>query len=450
MENIELLLQGFEPEYVVPDDIIETIETLIKHNEQTNTSNSLLDIEVVQTDLGVIFDDLIYRTDALVTTLADKTKKIDTVLSDNGEAFLLPSVEEYKSLVIGNPDLNDIERIQAYEEHHIGEKGNIDVFLYDDALEISSELRHIKEDPTYNSIIKKVPELISDGKTTREDPNILIWDYYYNKAQLLRQVVNALETAAEPVSEDVSEKTIREVLGNTDSIVLIGDSWEEFRTECKKGNTILRQAKALLKLYYYSTCIDIASSIDRVRCYTHNYLLSTLNQAKLNVLSELYSVTIKPAVEWSVRVTTESPLKIKGVIGKALNPFIMDMMETALYGAMTELLKLQQEIVNLAREDREKYLSYKEKSDKISSRKRAKFYLDKVEHLINILEQAEASSSPNSVVLQEIFKHISVTRFEELLKEAKNTSNLDAPDTGKYIDQQNILEDIPYVEIDHD
>ena len=388
MNILDLLKNGFNLEYDPEVDIVLPTETL----EPVILEISAVDVQDT------------------ISSLKETTLEVLSTLEKSIAGT--QGVQEYLSGLTGNPTLDQVDDLRKFEIFHL-EEGNLDIFLYEDALRLQEDLTLLENSPLIKSLVEKGVTL---ENVTPEDPDKTLLEYYTLKTDLLADTMTTLAWASGSAVED-SDVGVKDlftgILGPSDPLVQIfnqnvgyssttytdpllktlGFDTKDLSKSLNETKKILAQLKTVLKVLRGLTAISISGMLEAVRSYAQSQILKQISNAKAQIYSRFYAMVMSPIIQGAEDLRAKTTTSV---------PVIKHIQEMAMESIFEQLIKFQLELANLAAEDQELYSVTKTKSLTILKGKR----IDQLLQFIDVAEKEVDHYLGSSDILTTIFSDV--------------------------------------------
>ena len=374
--GLGLMLSGFEPKYEPPDVAITDIVDLQKALESLSETIAIHREDAA--DIKDIVETLQDEIDSLVKEIGATLPGSKNVVVQ-GQSVTIPSPQEYITLLSGSPSFEEVRAMNAYEAHHLGPEGNIDVFSYADAVSIRDDMNSFYGDDD----VKKVVESIV---TKSSDTPPFVTDYMFHK-------VNNISRAIGSIADSFNATRINSFVDISDKQRL-AEAWEMaegilidvFIQECLESKTLVNTILAVERIYNLYISIQSASKIhitskDRWRyleglakkALLNSAINSTLGKKVLGVLNE---------VEKGIS-SDEGSGAIKFLVSRAISNSIGSTTNSVL----EKVYFSQRELVNYIAEENAKFDAIVEKETAIKNQKLVNRNITSLSSVSSILDK---------------------------------------------------------------
>lgn len=430
MDNfLQLLINGFDPSYVPPDitednaqEILDLISTISENGKELVAAESIAK-SFYMNKLTV---------DTIVEDLKETVNQKIEAEDSSGKVVTLLTTDEYLRLLKGSPTLTEINQMRLFESYHLSEAGDLNVFVYEDALRLQQELITTLNSKALLTLMSKSGKLDKDAKIDPADPSSAILDYYNLKASLVHTAVSSLEyVSGQPkhLPQYLSLKESSDVTGLDDSgfygttevdgisglaSELIQRSISDPKvtnavallSEANRDKNFLKQCRASLKLLSATLQTNLYVAIDDVRNYATRQGMRAVNQAAADISCKVYTEITGPILDMMRRIESDGNsdlsdiLKRVSKVNKRIAHNVIEINYNSLHSKVYEsvykaIYNFQVKITELAQEDEAFYGKHKEKSLRISDLRETRWYIQQLDEAIEILDQAAASGDMN-------------------------------------------------------
>ena len=285
---LQLLEDGFADSYVppIPDGVAEAQTAMVQSISQNSVSGQGKD-QVSINDIVSSFKDYADRAGSIVTALKDVANASASAIDSRGISIVLPSADEYITLISSSPDLDSVDKMRLYESYHTGLVGNLDVFVYEEALTLQADMLSTLSHQALNDLVaSNVTGIV--GKIDPLDPQTTMLDYYRAKQQASEVSIVSLENTTVMDGASGANFLTAEQLGQNTSIN-------------NKLDSILASDRALLvtvyrglQVLYYMHQPNIAGVLKEAKSYAKSLPMRLYNAAMVSAATKVYSEVTAP------------------------------------------------------------------------------------------------------------------------------------------------------------
>ena len=427
-----LLEQGFSLQYT-PDivtlqqqqaEIVSTVQAIVGEQSTVQTASAL----VRQ------FTALAQRADAVVQALATEANAPHQTVDLNGTTVTVLTTDQYLAITRGSPDLTQINQARLFEAEHLGPTGNLNVFVYEDALRLRAAMQQVLETSALTTLSALNGTLNTTQALDPSNPITSILEYYRIKAAFAESAISAVETTAQLPNQVVSLTESQNITGlgadtgpapYTQQLASFGGALQSLLTMAMPGNPLataanliqcagqdhnmlgmLRAALLMLQALMES---NVYGDIEELRNYAMRQAMTSLNSYAAEAVSKVYAAVIQPIVTELQTMDQQGTdflgdilRRVQQVNPQAATTFntrvIQQMYEHTFQAVFKQVYGFQHYLVELTQEDQTYFNAHAGKSAKIADLKQLHWTIQYLDRAIALLDQAAASGNMSQFI----------------------------------------------------
>lgn len=446
MDNlVQLLINGFDLDYIPPDvtvsnaqELANVISSISENNKETIQANNVAkSFYLIQKRANAVIEDLKEQVNAKTSTVDGGGKVVDLLTTD-----------EYLKLMKGSPNLLEISQMRLFESHHLSEKGDLNVFVYEDAIRLRDEMITTLNSKSLIDLVVNKSSTGLNGTLDPSNPASTLLDYYKLKSVLAEKAMSSVEDAS------VQPKTMPQYMSMVDSTNVNGlnfstDYQQEFGSTAStvsdivqnvssdynitnslallsaanKDKNLLKQCRATLKLLSAVLQTNLYAAIDDARNYATRSGMRIVNQMAADATCTIYARVINPILNMMRQIEQDGQneldkvLKRVAKVNKRAAKNIIQKNYNALHSKVFEsvykyMYTFQMYITELSQEDESFYIKHTEKSARIADLRETRWFIQQLDEAIALLDEAAASGDMNYFMEAYAFNLVTDTVYD--------------------------------------
>lgn len=446
MDNlVQLLINGFDLDYTPPDvteanaqAIANVISSISENTKETISANTI----------AKSFYGIQKRATAVIENLKEEVNTKTSTTDGSGKVIDLLTTDEYLKLLKGSPGLLEISQMRLFESHHLSEKGNLNVFVYEDAIRLREEMMTTLNSKALINLVANKSSTGLNGNLDPTNPASTLLDYYKLKSTLAERAMSSVEDAS------VQPKIMPQYMSminstNVDGLDFSTDYLQEFGASssfvsdvvqnvssdynitnslallsaANKDKNLLKQCRATLKLLSAVMHTNLYAAIDDARNYATRSGMRIVNQMAADATCTIYANVINPIlnmmrqIEQDGQNELEKVLKRVAKVNKRAARNIIEKNYNALHSKVFEsvykyMYTFQMYITELSQEDESFYIKHTEKSARIADLRETRWFIQQLDEAIALLDEAAASGDMNYFMEAYAFNLVTDTVYD--------------------------------------
>lgn len=446
MDNlVQLLINGFDLDYTPPDvteanaqAIANVISSISENTKETISANTI----------AKSFYGIQKRATAVIENLKEEVNAKTSTTDGSGKVVDLLTTDEYLKLLKGSPSLLEISQMRLFESHHLSEKGNLNVFVYEDAIRLREEMMTTLNSKALINLVANKSSTGLNGNLDPTNPASTLLDYYKLKSTLAERAMSSVEDASvQPklmpqymsminstnvdgldFSTDFlqeygsSASTVSDIVQNVSSDYNITNSLA-LLSAANKDKNLLKQCRATLKLLSAVMHTNLYAAIDDARNYATRNGMRIVNQMAADATCTIYANVINPILNMMRQIEQDGQneldkvLKRVAKVNKRAARNIIEKNYNALHSKVFEsvykyMYTFQMYITELSQEDESFYIKHTEKSARISDLRETRWFIQQLDEAIVLLDEAAASGDMNYFMEAYAFNLVTDTVYD--------------------------------------